>query len=67
LASTFIDIIIKNRQNPDFTVKKDNTMEIKEFLDKIIDADTSDKSIFLKAQTYISYSFLHYLILLNVM
>ena len=49
LASTFIDIIIKNGQNPDFTVSNDNTMEIKEFLDNNIDADTSEKSSFFKS------------------
>jgi hypothetical protein len=49
LASTFIDIIIKNGQNPDFTVSNDNTMEIKEFLDKNIDANNSDKTSFFKS------------------
>jgi hypothetical protein len=49
LASTFIDIIVKNGQNPDFTVKNDNTMGIKEFLDKNIDADNSKESSFSKS------------------
>jgi hypothetical protein len=49
LASTFIDIIIKNGPNPDFTVSNDNTMEIKEFLDTNIDANISDKRSFFKS------------------
>jgi hypothetical protein len=49
LASTLIDVIVKNGQNPDFTDTNDNTREIKEFLDKNIDADNSKKSSFFKS------------------
>ncbi len=49
MASTFIDIIIKNGQDPDFTVSNDNTMEIKEFLDKNINANNSDKTSFFQS------------------